>query len=339
MESRKTKPRNQILRSVGTNIPHQSTRPSVEKKYGALGAGIKVSAPGKLILLGEHSVVYHRPCLVSTVSWRLKLSLEKIEKRIFKIETGDKKGFVKTAVENFSRIYSLNFGVKIKKENGLEFNYGLGSSAAVTVSALEGLAELAKIKLSKKELFNLAYQTVLDVQGVGSGFDVAAAIYGGTIYFKTAGEIIEPLTDQALPVVVAYSGVKADTPTIVRQVAEKKKKQPQVINQIFNEITQLVEKGKKALLKKDWPRLGQLMNANQKLLEKLSVSTPKLEKMISAAKSAGAFGAKLSGAGAGDCMIALVEEKNKQAIEKSIEKSGGEIVPIQVGTRQGVKVE
>ena len=299
---------------------------------------MKVSAPGKLILLGEHAVVYHRPCLVSAVSKRLKLGIQKIKRKIVQIEKGDKKGFVKTAVKNFSEKYGLDFGVKIETEKGFDLNYGLGSSAAVTVSVLRGLAELANIKMAKRELFNFAYKTVLDVQGVGSGFDVAAAIYGGTIYFKTGGEEIEKIGDFDLPIIVGYSGVKADTPTLVKKVVEGKKRHPQIVEKIFNEIENLVEEGREVLLEKNWKRLGELMNINQKLLENLGVSTEKLQRMIYEARMAGALGAKLSGAGGGDCMIALVDPKDRADVERVIEKAGGEIVKLNFSA-EGVKVE
>ncbi len=299
---------------------------------------IEISAPGKLILLGEYAVVYQRPCLVSAVSRRLKLRLEKMKRKIFQIEKGDKKGFVKTAIKNFSQKYSLDFGVKIETEKGFRLKYGLGSSAAATVSVLKGLAELAKIKMDKRELFNLAYKTVLDVQGVGSGFDVAAAIYGGTIYFKTGGEKIEKIADFDLPIIVGYSGVKADTPTLVRKVAEEKKRHHEMIERIFDEIENLVEEGKKALLEKNWKGLGELMNINQKLLENLGVSTEKLQRMIYEARMAGAIGAKLSCAGGGDCMIALADEKDRNDVERAIEKAGGRVVKLDFGA-EGVRLE
>lgn len=319
---------------------------------------IEVSAPGKLVLLGEHAVVYQRPCLVSAVSKRLKLEIRKLKGGFLQIEAtavglkGYRKElhqlcqnelprgarFVETAVKNFFQKYSFNFGIKVEAKDGFDLKYGLGSSAAVTVSVLKGLTELGKIEVDKRELFDLAYQTVLDVQGVGSGFDVAAAIYGGTIYFKTGGEIIKPIADFELPIVVGYSGTKADTPTLVRQLAEKKEKQPRTIEKIFDEISNLVEKGKKAVLKKDWSGLGKLMVANQKFLEKLGVSTPKLGKMISAAQKAGALGAKLSGAGGGDCMIALVNEKDKADVGKAIKKAGGQVVKLGFSA-EGVRLE
>ena len=96
--------------------------------------------------------------------------------------------FLETAVKNFFEKYQVKSGLKIKTKSEFSSKFGFGSSSAVTVAALKGLSVLFKVKLSKKELFNLAYKTVLDVQGVGSGFDLAAAIWGGTIFFVTGGK-------------------------------------------------------------------------------------------------------------------------------------------------------
>lgn len=319
---------------------------------------VKVSAPGKLMLLGEHAVVWGRPCLVMAVERRLKIGLEKLKEKFLEIEApsvgiaryrknlselgqnnpSKKARFVEMTVKHFTQKFGLNFGVGIKTEDGQPLNYGLGSSAAVTVAVFKGLAELSRKRLGKKELFDLAYKTILDVQGVGSGFDIAAAIYGGTIYFKIAGKEIEKIADFDLPIVIGWTGVKADTPTLVRKVAQEKENHPQIIKNIFDKITLLVEEGKKTILAKDWLRLGELMNINQKLLENLGVNTPRLAKLIYAARQAGALGAKLSGAGGGDCMIALVDEKDRKDVEEAIENAGGEIIKAKIGA-EGARIE
>lgn len=319
---------------------------------------IKVSAPGKLMLLGEHAVVWGRPCLVTAVDRRLKISLEKLKEKSLEIEAlsvgiksyrknlsqlgknspPKKVRFVEIAVKNFVDKYGLNFGIKIKTEDGPPLNYGLGSSAAIIVAVLKGLTALSRKNLTKRKLFGLAYKTVLDVQGVGSGFDVAAAIYGGTIYFKTGGEKIKEISSKNLPLVIGFSGVKADTPTLVRKVEKEKRKHPQIVEKIFGKIEGLVEEGKKTILEKDLQRLGRVMNANQKLLENLGVNTPKLAKLIYASRQAGALGAKLSGAGGGDCMIALVDARDRKDVEEAIENAGGKVIKAKIGA-EGVRID
>jgi len=300
---------------------------------------IVVSAPGKLMLFGEHAVVYNRSCLVTAVSSRIKVSIERTNGD-FKIEAPQVKDvrFVEETVRIFQNKFKVGNGLSIKTESDFSSKYGFGSSSAVTTATLKGLGELFNISFSKKDLFDLSYKITLSVQGIGSGFDIAAANYGGVLYFVTGGRVIEPLSIRSLPLAIGYTGIKADTPTLVRKVRAKMKKQENKIKGIFDEITQIVELSRKELVNKNWPAVGRLMNKNQSLLQKLGVSTSKLDKMCQEAVLAGAWGAKLSGAGGGDCMIALVSRKTKKAVEKAIENVGGEIIKVQT-CAEGAKIE
>jgi len=319
---------------------------------------IVVSAPGKLILLGEHSVVYDRPCLVTAVGQRMRVKVELSNEAEFQLEAPDvqvvgykksiselgkgevPKGakFVEFAVKNFAEKYPFKQGLKIETTSEFSSKLGFGSSSASTVCVIKALSELMNLKLSSKEIFDLAYKTVLDIQGKGSGFDVAAAVYGGTLYFVTGGKVIEPLQVDSLPMVVGYSGVKADTVTLINQVKERMLKEPEVIENIYNQITLLVEEAKKQLLKKDWQKFGDLMNKDQVCLRQLGVSTDKLDAMTNGAVQAGAYGAKLSGAGGGDCMIAFAPLEKREEVAKNIEKAGGEVINIETNV-EGVREE
>lgn len=300
---------------------------------------ISVSAPGKLMLFGEHAVVYNRPCLVTAVSARIKVSIERTSGD-FKIEAPQVKDvrFVEETVGFFQKKFKIGNGLAIKTESDFSCEYGFGSSSAVTVGILEGLRELFNLSLSKKDLFDLGYKVTLAIQGLGSGFDIAAAAFGGVLYFLTAGKVIEKLSVKSLPLVVGYSGVKADTSTLVKRVGLGFKAQRSRIEKIFNEIAQIVEEAKKELIEKNWLRVGYLMSKNQALLQKLGVSTKKLDKMCQAAEKAGAFGAKLSGAGGGDCMIALISNEKKRAVERAIERAGGKVIKVQT-CAEGVRDE
>jgi len=319
---------------------------------------IKVSAPGKLMLLGEHAVVYNRPCLVTAINHRLQaqisklrtqkiilnakdVELENYEKKLEELGKGEipkPAQFVEIAVRNFHKVYPLKHGVSITTKSQFKAKFGFGSSSGAAVCTIKGLAELTGINLSKREIFDLSYQTVLDVQGVGSGFDVAAAVFGGTLYFVTGGKEIEPTTKAKISLVVGYSGIKGDTATIVKDLAKRKEKNPAMFDDIFNTIAELVSQGKICLENQDWQSLGNLMRINHGLLVQLGVSTEKLDDLCVAALSAGAYGAKLSGAGGGDCMIALVSDKTKQPVEQAIVAAGGELINIQTGA-PGVQLE
>lgn len=310
---------------------------------------VEVSTPGKLMLLGEHAVIYGRPCLVTAVDQRMKVIGEKVGGpgitidapdvgiHDFEYKPGDgdvPKGvrFVVAALKNFG----WNGGLKITTASEFSSEFGFGSSSAVTVGVLKCLSELSETKLDNKHLFDLAYKSVLDVQGVGSGFDLAAAIWGGTLRFVTGGKKIESLKTKELPLVVGYTGIKADTTTLVKMVSQKREGSYGIVEEIFDQVESLVNEARVGLEKGNWEQVGGLMNENQKELETLGVSTIELSRLITAAREAGAWGAKLSGAGGGDCMIALADKP--KVIGKAIAKAGGVVINVSSGA-EGVRVE
>ena len=301
---------------------------------------IKVSAPGKLMLLGEHAVVYGYPCIVTAVDKRLYVEAEIINKKDDEIITPQVKEsrFVLETIVEFKEKFKIKKSVRVITNGDFSHNVGLGSSSAVTVATFVALSSLFKAAISRREIFDLSYKVNLKIQGVGSGFDIAAATYGGILYFVSGGKVIEPLNIDSLSLVVGYSGIKADTPYYVRRVAETFKLKQQKLQEIFKKISKLVELAKISLTRKNFEDLGKLMTENHNLLRKLGVSIDILDKMVEAALDASALGAKLSGAGGGDCMIALVSKAKKQAVEKAIEKVGGEIVKVN-NNAEGVRIE
>lgn len=318
---------------------------------------VTVSAPGKLMLYGEHAVVYDKPCLVTAIDQRMNATLERLDEEIFVLNapdvniknykkkmsdlgTGDiPKGakFVELGILNFVKKYPFKGGIKVTTKSEFSSQYGFGSSSASTVCVVRGLAEMLAKKLSNKQIFDLSYKTVLDVQGKGSGFDVASAIYGETIYFWTGGKIIKPVNSKGMDLIVGYSGKKVDTVAMIDKVKQMSEKHPKTIKSVYGEIEKIVGFAKGYLEKKDWEGLGELMNFNHGYLEALGVSDVKLAGMIYAAREAGAYGAKMSGGG-GDCMIALAPVSKRKEVEKAIKKAGGEVVKVK-SNAEGVKVE
>ncbi len=319
---------------------------------------VTVSAPGKLMLFGEHGVLYGRPCIVTAVNQRMKATVELTEEPFFQLEAPDVKvtdykkaienvgigeipkgaKFVEVAVKNFLDKYPFGGGVKVETSSEFSSEFGFGSSSASTICTIKALSELTDKNLDNKAIFDLAYKTVLDIQGKGSGFDVAAATFGGTLYYVTPGKIIEPLNINSLPLIVGYSGIKFDTMTLVNQVSKLAEKYPQLIENVYAQIEKLVEQAKIALLNKNWPALGELMNFNEGYLSILGVEGKKLADMIYGARDAGAYGAKLSGSGIGDCMIALSSEENTKAVKQRITEAGGQVIDVETNV-EGVRVE
>jgi mevalonate kinase len=324
-----------------------------------LKSKITASAPGKLMLFGEHAVVYGRPCIVTAVDQRIRVSVQKLTEKELQIEAPDvgilnykkninkighgndiPKGvrFIEYAIKNFKNKFGLPSGVKIETKSDFSSKFGFGSSSAATVATLKAVSELFRVKLTMKGLFDLSYKTVLGVQGVGSGFDLAAAIWGGTIYFVTGGKKIAPLNTGKLSLVIGYTGIKADTPTLVKKVGELCKNNKKETDKIFDIIGVIVEDAKKALLKGDFKKLGSLADINQGLLDSLGVSTKELFNLTAAAREGGAYGAKLSGAGGGDCMISFVNSRYRNAARRAIRIVGGTVLDVETGA-EGVRIE
>lgn len=325
---------------------------------------IKTSAPGKLMLFGEHSVVFGHPCIVTAVDRRLSITVEENGEEVFVLDAPDlglraysKKisdlgnknlpkevSFIETCYKLFLKKYPQKKTIHVYSKNEFKSSYGLGSSSASTVAFAKALSEFYEVPMTNDQLFDLCYATVLEVQGVASGFDIAAGIWGGTLYYITPHgkfikrKTVETINLKNLPFIVGYTGIKADTATLVRMVQNLHSENKKTINNIFTDITLLVEQAKKTLQQQDWPHLGLLMDENQALLRRLQVSSIELENLIAASKSAGAMGAKLSGAGGGDCMLALADEDNKIAIAQEIQKVGGKIIEVKMNA-EGVRLE
>ncbi len=317
---------------------------------------VTTSAPGKLMLFGDHAVVYGYPCIVTAIDERINVTVTKVDVATFTVQAPD------VGVDNYTRTFAelkagdtpkgvaflqalfylflegfpQSEGVSVTTQSEFSSNFGFGSSSAVTVAFGKALCELYQVELDNFELFHLCYQAVLAVQGVGSGFDIASAIWGGTIYYKTPASVVEPLAAEEIPLVVGYTGIKADTGTLVRSVAEKKRQHPEEIEAVFQQIEKLTELARTALMDEDWQTAGELMTQNQSLLAQLEVSSQELDNLIDAAMENEAFGAKLSGAGGGDCMVALAEER--ATVEAALTQKGGEVMRVKPHA-SGVRVE
>lgn len=311
---------------------------------------VRASAPGKILLFGEHAVIYGRPCIVTAIDKEVQVFLKPRRDKNFSL-TADALGFAnfpinlakpvksypKTAqftvstLKNFKEKFGLPSFDIITKSQIQES--GFGTSAALIVALAKALLRSSGKKVSREELFRFCYRVMLEVQDVGSGFDIAAAIWGGTLYFTTGGATIEQLETPDLQIVVGHTQVKAYSPSIVKDVAKRVKKETNWAEEIFDQIESVVKEAKVAIENNNLKRVGELMNRNQKLLEKLGVSSPELDRLITRALDAGAYGAKLSGAGRGDFMIALVNKESREKVEDSIERAGGRLVGLEVNYR------
>jgi len=323
---------------------------------------VSASAPGKLMLFGDHAVVHGHPCIVTAVDQRITATVRKNGEDVFYLTAPDlgltaysktladlgkkelPKGvrFIEMLYKRFLEKYPQQEGIVVTTQSEFSSLFGFGSSSAVTVAFAKALVTLYELSLSNKELFDLCYQSVIDVQGVGSGFDIASAIWGRTLYYVAPAKVVETieLPQGILPLVVGYTGIKADTPTLVRMVQSHLQTEPEKITGYFKQIHAYTDQAKVEMKAGNWPAVGRLMSENQQLLSKLNVSGVKLDELILASLEHGAFGAKLSGAGGGDCMIALVDSARENApqVEAALTEHGGKVMNVALDA-EGVRLE
>lgn len=322
---------------------------------------VTVSAPGKLFLLGEHAVVYNGTCLVTAVDSRLWMTLTAeeathnptltiiapdvgltnwsclLKESFFRPAYQGPSAFIESCLAVFHRRYPFHANLTIETRSDFGANLGLGSSSATVAATLYGLSALFHADLSPDQLFTLGVEAIQNVQKLGSGADLAAAIYGGTLYYLNHfPRQITPLAVDSLPLLVVYSGEKAGTVSYVRKVAELEESWPNVISAVIETMFTIVDSGRECLLARDWVGLGQLMNIQHGLLHALGVDTPSLSEIVFAARNAGALGAKLSGAGGGDCAIVLVDDTHRSAVIDAL--ANKKIVNVQANAA-GVRLE
>ncbi len=306
---------------------------------------VTISAPGKLMIMGEHAVLYGERCIVTAVEQRLQATLTCIADPVLEIEAPDvqlteytrslsslnqgvvPKGarFIEQAVLAIHTAHPLPWGIRIETASDFSSLMGFGSSSASTVCVVKGLYSLLGIEHTDQDVFSAAFQAVRAVQGIASGFDIAAAVFGGTCVYSMKEGMTQRLP--RLPLVIGYSGQKADTVSMIEAV-KKRLLTDAHLQQIFPRIGGLVAEALNACEMLDLSAIGALMNANHELLKELGVSTPTLDAMIAGALHAGSLGAKLSGAGGGDCMIALVPDARRQDVLHAIERAGGKCIDI-----------
>lgn len=299
---------------------------------------ITSSAPGKLILFGEHASSRGYPSIVFAVNKRITATLstpEKIDQKTIFL-TSPKMGVIKEkfpsdkldVVSKTIELFLEKTGVKIEPieiKFSSELIAGFGSSAAVIATTLGVLNSYYETNFSKYELLKLGIKVNKAVKGYGSGLDIASSIYGGIIKYQIGFEPSK-IINKKLDLVIGNTKIKAPSGPIVIAVKEFEKRNSILTKEIFDNIEDIVLEAEKALKNNDMEILGSLMNQNHHYLQQLGVSSTILDKLTSVAKEAGALGAKLSGAGKGDNMIALVTTNTRKIVIEAIRKADGDVL-------------
>ena len=323
---------------------------------------VTASAPAKVILFGEHFVVFGEPAIVMAINQRarVKVTLRKdkrvriaspdiglagtFDKEKFIVEQGSSKKArkelepVKLAADKTSAKAESKQDVSVRISSDIPVAAGLGSSAAVVAATAKAISRLLSVPLSLEEIFNITCEAECIVHGTSSGIDPAVATYGGVLLFKR-GEGFNRLTvKEDIPLIVGNTRIIRCTGDLVAKVRQDKENFPTIIELIIKAGGQIATQAVDALEKGNLKRLGELMNLNHASLYAVGVSSEPIEELITVARKAGALGAKLTGAGGGGCIIALSERANLRRVKKALDREGGNSF-IAEKTDEGVRIE
>ena len=312
---------------------------------------VKASAPAKAILFGEHSVVYGEPAIAAAVNKRVYVNIRKsyTGETIFRapdlgfeaelltehkkyILLKGKPGIIRYILEALYRAHD-HTPIEITMYSNVPIGSGLGSSAAVTVATLAALYRYHNVYYDKKSLAHDAHMIEKAVQGVASPLDTYVSTYGGIIFFRRANKVEHFNINLNAPFVVGYTTKHGNTGKMVKEVRNLKVRNPKLINNVISSMGYLTNQAKNAIYKRDFNKLGELMNINHGYLDVLGVNTLELSRMVYNARDAGAIGAKTTGSGGGGSIIALCPDKVDEVAD-TIEKEDN-ILKIRF-TRKGV---
>jgi len=269
------------------------------------GCRIRVSAPGSLMVLGEHAVLHGRRALVCAIDKRITVTVTSVAEPVLRIHSdlGNYEEplnapfdhpdfrFVLDAVKQ----YSPEQGIMLIIESEFSSNIGFGSSAAVTVATHAALMGTVGDRM---KLFKRSLATIHRVQGRSSGADIVASVFGGVAAYRAEPLEIHSM-NESFPLTAVYSGSKMKTADVIRYLEERRALNPDHFEKIFDRMNASVGE-----VIESFPTLGKNLILNQKLMEEMGLCNAALADIIAQFRQRG-VPAKISGSGLGDCVIGL----------------------------------
>jgi mevalonate kinase len=300
-------------------------------------------ASGKVILFGEHAVVYGQPAIAVPVT--------QVQARAT-VEAGPKGQGITIVAEDLERSYPLeqtppddalrvivvntleHIGVGTKKDLTITVNStipiarGLGSGAAVSAAIVRALGGHFGQPPSPQAISALVYETEKIHHGTPSGIDNTVIAFEKPVYFIRDRRIETFPVKRPFLLIIADTGIASPTKIAVGHVRRAWEREREKYEDLFDEIGTIAEMGRQAIERGEIETMGRLMNENHHLLRLIGVSSPELEGLVEAAREGGALGAKLSGAGRGGNIIALVTQETRSRVELMLRLAGAKDIII-----------
>jgi mevalonate kinase len=309
---------------------------------------VSASAPGKVILFGEHAVVYDRPAIAvpvtqvrATAEIRARTGNLQITAtdlgHTFLLDDAPPNDPLATAVRlTLEQLQASPPAATILVRSTIPIASGLGSGAAVSVAIIRALASYLGARLSNEIISDLAFRVEKIHHGTPSGIDNNVVTFCRPVYFRRGRPVQTFQIETPFQLLIADTGILSPTKVTVGDVRRGRQVRPAHYEALFDQIGQVVERARAAIESGQVDRLGALMMRNQALLEQLNVSSPRLETLSQAALAAGAEGAKLSGAGRGGNLIVLVQPEVEAAVSQALLRAGAVNV---IATRVGQVID
>ena len=289
------------------------------------------SAPGKIILFGEHFVVHGTKAILAAIDKRVTVTTTFTENKTIKVNSqlgtlevpisssyeevkSEFRPFVYLANKIINSNQNVN-GLEVTIDSDIPIGVGLGSSSACCVAAAASISELFK-ELSSEEILNISIEAEKTIFPDTSGADCTVCTYGGMIEYPSI-EKIDNTFD--LNLLIANSMIPHNTKNSVEKVNKFKENDEERFSQLCDLETKLIDEVITAMKNNDATTFGLKMSENQKYLEEIQISNDTLRDMISSLKEI-SLGTKITGAGDGGCIIALVKDENMDKVPTLLPK-------------------
>lgn len=294
---------------------------------------IHTSAPGSLMISGEHAVVYGHPAIVCAIDQRITVRLLPADDGQVRIESAlghycapagllhpdTRLRFVLGCLERYPDSGALQLHI----DSAIDPTLGLGSSAAVTIATLAALAAYGGHDTSLATLHAQALTIIRSLQGRGSGADLAASLWGGMIAYCNLPVHVTPLPLPPASLSLRYAGYKTPTGEVLAQIAARMQNDPRFYEQLYQRMGETTAQTIAAAQAENWPLFYSLLNTYQQHLHDLGVcDTTQQQHLHEALRHPATQAAKISGSGLGDCILAFADTLPTQHDPICISSSG-----------------